>query len=56
MSKFIQEAIRAKKNYLISQLIQSGIFKKGDQHLYELTLTELEEEYKAHEKEKSKVT
>lgn len=44
MSKYIQIAIRARKNYLISQLIQQGIFKKGDQHLYELTLTELEDE------------
>ncbi|UTR08976.1 Fur-regulated basic protein FbpA [Evansella sp. LMS18] len=47
MSKHIQNAIRARKNYLISQLIQQGIYKKGDQHLYELTLTELEDELSA---------
>lgn len=46
MSKFIQEAIRVKKDYLINELIKMGIYKKGERQLYELTLTELEMEYK----------
>ncbi|ADU29090.1 Fur-regulated basic protein FbpA [Evansella cellulosilytica] len=47
MSKYLQKAIKAKRNYLIGKLIQVGIYKKGDQHLYELTLTELEQEFEA---------
>lgn len=46
LSKFIQEAIRVKKDYLINELIKMGIYKKGERQLYELTLTELEMEYK----------
>ncbi|MCD8509460.1 MAG: Fur-regulated basic protein FbpA [Bacillus sp. (in: Bacteria)] len=46
MSKYIQEAIRSKKDYLINELIQMGIYKKGERQLYELTLTELEMEYR----------
>ncbi|MFD1639230.1 Fur-regulated basic protein FbpA [Evansella tamaricis] len=45
MSKYIQEAIKLQKTYLINQLIRLGTYKKGDLHLYELTLTELQEEY-----------
>ncbi|MBU9722884.1 MULTISPECIES: Fur-regulated basic protein FbpA [Bacillaceae] len=47
MSKHFREAIKMKKNYLINQLIKLGIYKKRDTHLYELTLSELEEEYEA---------
>ncbi|MBT2655774.1 Fur-regulated basic protein FbpA [Bacillus sp. ISL-18] len=42
-----------KKQYLIKRLIQSGIFKKNNKHLYEWTLTELEEEYFSLKKRKS---
>ncbi|SDY09564.1 Fur-regulated basic protein A [Evansella caseinilytica] len=52
MSKIFQEAIMLKKNYLIKKLIKLGVYKKGDQHLYELTLTQLEEEYAALTKNK----
>ncbi|SDY09205.1 Fur-regulated basic protein A [Evansella caseinilytica] len=45
MSKMFQKAITMKKNALINGLIGMGIYKKGDQQLYELTLTELEKEY-----------
>lgn len=34
-----------KKEFLIQKLLLQGIFKKGEQHLFELTIDELEEEY-----------
>ncbi|MFA9559753.1 Fur-regulated basic protein FbpA [Evansella sp. AB-rgal1] len=52
MSKFIQDAIKMKRKYLINKLLNLGIYKKGDQHLYELTLTQLEEEFRILEKKK----
>jgi Fur-regulated basic protein A len=30
----------------MDELIKVGVYKKEDKHLYELTLTDLEEEYK----------
>jgi hypothetical protein len=30
----------------MDELIKVGVFKKEDKHLYELTLTDLEQEYK----------
>lgn len=33
------------KEQLIHQLILLGVFKKGELHLFELTISELEEEY-----------
>lgn len=35
-----------RKKQLIHLLIQNGIYKKSKRHLYELSLTELESEYK----------
>ncbi|MBL3649695.1 Fur-regulated basic protein FbpA [Bacillus vallismortis] len=35
-----------RKKQLIHLLIQNGIYKKSTRHLYELSLTELESEYK----------
>jgi hypothetical protein len=37
--------IEDKKEILIQQLISLGVFKKGEQHLFELEEGELEEEY-----------
>jgi hypothetical protein len=33
------------KEQLIQQLLLLGVFKKGESHLFELTIRELEEEY-----------
>ncbi|MDG5786130.1 Fur-regulated basic protein FbpA [Evansella sp. AB-P1] len=52
MSKMIQDAIKLKRKYLINQLLQLGTYKKDDQHLYELTLSQLEEEIKAIDEQK----
>jgi hypothetical protein len=44
---------KALKQTLINKLIKSGIYKKGNKHLYELTLSDLENEYKYIEKKSS---
>lgn len=46
MSKQLRLAVEKRKNYLINYLIKAGIYKKNEQHLFELTLTDLELEYK----------
>jgi hypothetical protein len=40
-----RKAVHQKSQFLISELIRSGIFKKNNKHLYEWTLGELETEY-----------
>ncbi|WP_172293082.1 Fur-regulated basic protein FbpA [Bacillus sp. WMMC1349] len=42
----LRKAVEARKNHLIKQLIQLGLYKKSERHLYELPLSELEREYK----------
>jgi len=46
MGNLLQHAVQSKKKDLINKLIKLGIYKKNDKHLYELTLSELENEYK----------
>lgn len=46
MGIYIRKAIEKRKHFLINKLIGLGFFKKDGIHLFELTLTELEEEYK----------
>ncbi|MBU7595329.1 Fur-regulated basic protein FbpA [Metabacillus halosaccharovorans] len=41
----LREAVDMRKEKLIIQLITLGIYKKEEQHLYELTLSEIENEY-----------
>ncbi|MCY8232070.1 Fur-regulated basic protein FbpA [Priestia endophytica] len=33
------------KEHLVQQLLELGIYKKGEYHLYELSVSELEVEY-----------
>ncbi len=40
------QSAEIRKKQLIHLLIQNGIYKKSTRHLYELSLTELESEYK----------
>lgn len=46
MTNLLRTAIQQKRQYLMDELLKQGIFKKGDKHLYELTLTDLEKEFK----------
>jgi hypothetical protein len=46
MKNLLRHAVQLQKQKIINKLIQSGIYKKNDKHLYELTLSELENEYK----------
>ncbi|MBT2698774.1 Fur-regulated basic protein FbpA [Bacillus sp. ISL-40] len=39
------KAVQQKRQFLINELIRSGIFKKNNKHLYEWTMGELETEY-----------
>ena len=45
MSELLQEAVHDKRQSLMEQLIQSGVYKIKNKHLYEMTLSELEKEY-----------
>ncbi|WP_160725980.1 Fur-regulated basic protein FbpA [Bacillus sp. USDA818B3_A] len=45
MENLLRKAVQKKRQFLINQLIQSGVYKKNNKHLYEWTLTELEREY-----------
>lgn len=40
-----RKAVQQKRQFLINELIRSGIYKKNNKHLYEWTLSELETEY-----------
>jgi hypothetical protein len=51
MKSLLRQAVQIQKQNLINRLIQSGIYKKNDTHLYELTLSELENEYQYIKKE-----
>jgi hypothetical protein len=46
MGKIIRETIERRREELINKLITYNIFKKNDKQLFELTLQELENEYK----------
>lgn len=48
----LREAVELKKEKLIIQLLDLGVYKKEEHHLYELTLSEIEHEYR---KEKKKI-
>nr|WP_206763083.1 Fur-regulated basic protein FbpA [Cytobacillus firmus] len=45
VSKYLRKAVEGRKRYLINSLISAGVYKKGEHHLFELTLTDLEREY-----------
>lgn len=44
MDEFVQ-SLEEKRDILIEKLINFGIFKKNEMHLFELSVTELEDEY-----------
>lgn len=46
MGNLLRYAVQSKKKDLINKLIKQGIYKKNEKHLYELSLSELENEYK----------
>lgn len=46
MGDYLRKAIESRRRKLIDKLIAFNVYKKDDKHLFELTLTELEKEYK----------
>jgi hypothetical protein len=46
MGEIFQKAIESRRKKLIDKLIAFNVYKKEDKHLYELSLTELEDEYR----------
>lgn len=46
MGMRLRNAVETKRNFLINKLINEGIYKKNDIHLFEWTLIDLEEEYR----------
>ncbi|MEH7098266.1 Fur-regulated basic protein FbpA [Neobacillus vireti] len=47
MGNILRDAVENKRKKLIDKLIAFNVYKKEDKHLFELSLTELENEYKA---------
>ncbi|WP_375162221.1 Fur-regulated basic protein FbpA [Fictibacillus sp. WQ 8-8] len=45
MENQLRRAVESKRNQLINKLINMGIYKKDELHLFQLTLSDLEEEY-----------
>jgi len=45
VNELLHEAVQERRQTLIDQLIQMGVFKINNKHLYEMSLSELEEEY-----------
>ncbi|MDU0414584.1 Fur-regulated basic protein FbpA [Bacillus paralicheniformis] len=50
MTPQLKKAVEMRKKQLIQRLIQLGIYKKEERHLYELSLSELESEYQSNKK------
>lgn len=46
MGKLLRQAVENRRWKLINKLIAFGIYKKEEQHLYELSLTDLESEFR----------
>jgi len=46
MNNILRSAVQQRRQYLMDKLLQLGVYKKEDKHLYELTLTDLEDEYR----------
>ncbi|MFB3167922.1 Fur-regulated basic protein FbpA [Neobacillus sp. 179-C4.2 HS] len=46
MKNILRTAVQQRRQFLIDKLLKVGVFKKEDRHLYEWTLSDLEEEYK----------
>lgn len=54
MKNYLRKAIETRKQFIIQKLLQTNIYKIRHKHLYELTLTELEEEYnKIHQRNRT---
>ncbi|GHH96914.1 Fur-regulated basic protein FbpA [Neobacillus kokaensis] len=45
MKDFLQDAVQDKRQILIEKLIKSGVFKINEKHLYEGSMSELENLY-----------
>ena len=50
MKKVLRNTVQLKRQKFINKIIKSGIYKKNHYYLYELTLSDLEKEYKSIEK------
>jgi hypothetical protein len=46
VGNILRKAVEDKRKRLIDQLIALNVYKKEDKYLFELTLTELENEYR----------
>ncbi len=46
MGDILQNGVETRRKRIIDHLIAFNIYKKEDKHLFELTLSELENEYK----------
>ncbi|MFC0469136.1 Fur-regulated basic protein FbpA [Halalkalibacter kiskunsagensis] len=52
----LRKQVEARKEKLIKKLINLGIYKSEDKHLFELTLTDIEQIYTSIKKRKSSGT
>jgi hypothetical protein len=51
----LREVVFRRKEKLIKKLLEIGVYKKDEQRLYELTLSEIETEYHNEIKRKSRL-
>ncbi|MGO4886164.1 Fur-regulated basic protein FbpA [Anaerobacillus sp. MEB173] len=52
---FLNQVVETKKQELIELLISAEVYEVNDQHLYKLTLSELQEEFKRVKKENEEI-
>lgn len=46
VGNILREAVESKRKKLIEKLIAFNVYKKEDKHLFDFSLTELEDEYR----------
>ncbi len=52
MSFYLRSALEKRKQYLIEQLVSSHVYKKSSKHLFEWTLSDVEQKYLSVQRDK----
>ncbi|MFB9761574.1 MULTISPECIES: Fur-regulated basic protein FbpA [Bacillaceae] len=48
MSNLLRKAVERQKRFYIERLLEAGIYKKSNVHLYEMTLSDLKQVYQSY--------
>ncbi|WP_066304264.1 Fur-regulated basic protein FbpA [Bacillus sp. FJAT-29814] len=46
MGILLRKVVKLRRQFLIERLVQLGVYKRNNKHLYEWTLSDLEDAYK----------